>query len=1128
MRQPILAVLLTSLAVGRTLADSPPAQGFNGYYRDPVLHGDTLVFAAEGDLWKVPISGGTAQRLTTHAAEESHPVISPDGTTLAFTARYEGPAEVYTMPLAGGLPVRRTFEGDGSVMTTTFKPSGELVYATQHYSTLPDLQLIALDLTSQARERIPLSQASEGSFDDSGKTLYFVRPAFHNNVTRWYTGGQARQVWKFRAGGGEAEKLTRDHKGESHTPMWWQGRVYFVTDRDRTMNLWSMNDAGGDLQQHTDHRGWDVRHASLQAGRIAYSVGADVWIYDIAANTKRIVPISLVSDLDQLREKWVTKPMEHITSAHLSPKGDAVVLTARGRVFVAPAKSGRIVQASRKQGVRYRDVVFMPDGKTLLGLSDASGELEFVQLPVNGIGAERALTADGKVLRFRGEPSPDGRYVAYHDNNNDAWVLNVRTRAQTKISTNREGTTDFAWSPDSRYLAFGQYALNSFLQLHIFEPQSGRMAPLTSDRVNSFDPAWSPNGDWIYFLSDRNLTSVIGAPWGPRQPEPYFDKPDKIYQVALRQGLRPPFKPFDELSPDGDAAPPSEDEPETPPDETDRPDEREQPQGRERSSAATQERERRADVPSGSKADAKSGSAPQPVRVDFEGLAERIYEVPAPAGDYNALMVSDKALYWLARDSASDQRPTLMVLEITNETPKAVKFSDDVRTFELSGDGKKLLMRKNDDLYVVDAGVKAPGDLPKSKVDLSAWSYSIDVREDWRQLFIDAWRLERDYFYDPNMHGVGWERVRDKYLPLVDRVTTRAELSDLIGLAVGELSALHTAVRDGDMRRGDDNVRVATLGARLELDRRAGGYRIDHIYRTDPDYPQERSPLADPQLNIGAGDVITMINGVDILSAPHPNALLRNQSKQQVLLRVKPRRGGPTRDVVVTPIENEWDLRYSDWEYTRRLETDRLSDNKIGYLHLRAMTGADITAWFRNFYPVFNRPGLIIDARHNRGGNIDSFLLARLLRKDWMYWKSRVGEPYTNMQYAFRGHLVVLVDENTQSDGEAFAEGVKRLGLGKVIGVRTWGGEIWLDSSNRLSDGGFARAPMSGVYGKEGKWLIEQHGVDPDIVVENLPHATFNGSDAQLETAVKELLRQIAADPRPMPQPPEYPRVMGN
>jgi len=1138
--RPITALVLCLLSFAVS------AQGVKGYYRDPALNGDTLVFAAEGDLWSVPVTGGVARRLTTHPAEENHPVISPDGRTLAFTARYEGPAEIYTMPLAGGLPVRRTFEGEGS-LATTFTPKGELVYATQYYSTLPDLQLISLDLDSNETRRIPLSQASEGSYGSNA--LYFVRPAFHNNVTRWYTGGTARQIWKFRDGSTEAERLSRDHKGESHTPMWWKGRVYFVTDRDGTMNLWSMNEQGGDLKQHTDHRGWDVRFAALEGGRIVYVVGADLWLYDIAANAKRMVPVTLASDLDQLRQKWVAKPMQSLTSAHLNPAGTSVVLTARGRVFVAPARDGRIVQVSREPGVRYRDVVFMPDGKSLLALGDANGELEFVSLPPNGVGAPRSLTNDGKVLRFEGKPSPDGKWIAYTDNNNDAWLFNVAGKAQTRLSRDREGVNDFAWSPDSRHLAFSETARNGFAQLWLYAVTTRAYTPLTSDRVNSRDAAFSPDGRWIYFLSDRNLTSVVQAPWGSRQPEPFFDRPDKIYQIALRRGLRSPFKAADELHPDvtesseqevqidddedeptvsparpAVPAEPEELEPRKEPQQQPTPEQETTPIER---TATRERRNASAKVAQPAAKDDKQQSRPtlQTARVDYDGIAQRIYELPVPPGDYRGLAVSDKLIYFASRAVGADAKATLMALEIRNRDPKPEKFLEEIRSHELSRDGKKLLVRKDDNFYVVDAEAKAPTDLDKSRIDLSAWNYPLDVREDWRQIFIDAWRLERDYFYDPGMHGVDWNSVRDKYLPLVDRVTTRDELSDLIGLAVGELSALHTAVREGDMRRGPDDVKVPSLGARLLRDSRAGGYRIDYIYQADPDYPEERSPLADPQLGIRAGDVITAINGVDVLSVAHPNELLRNQGKRQVLVRLKAKEAGKSRDVVVTPTDNEPGLRYTDWELTRRLRTDEISNGKIGYVHLRAMTPPDLTAWYRNFYPVFNRQGLIIDARHNRGGNIDSFILARLLRQDWMYWKSRTSEPYWNMQYAFRGHMIVLVDENTASDGEAFAEGFRRLKLGKIVGVRTWGGEIWLDSSNRLSDGGYARAPMSGVYGPEGKWLIEQHGVDPDIVVENLPHATFNGGDAQLERAIKELLADIERDPRLVPPPPAYPKI---
>jgi tricorn protease len=373
------------------------------------------------------------------------------------------------------------------------------------------------------------------------------------------------------------------------------------------------------------------------------------------------------------------------------------------------------------------------------------------------------------------------------------------------------------------------------------------------------------------------------------------------------------------------------------------------------------------------------------------------------------------------------------------------------------------------------------------------------------------------------MHGVDWEGVRDKYLPLVDRVTSRQELNDLIGEMVGELSALHVSVRGGDLRRGTDQIRVATLGARLERDESAGGYRIAHIYESDPDYPEALSPLADPDLNIRKNDVILSINGQNVLSAPHPNALLRNQAGRQVLLSIKSAATGKPYKVIVTPSASESSLRYSDWEYTRRLRVEEEGDGEIGYVHLRAMGGGNITEWYRNFYPVFKRKGLIIDVRHNNGGNIDAFILEKLIRKAWFYWKPRAGEPYWNMHYAFRGHMVVLCDEHTASDGEAFAEGFKRLGLGKVIGTRTWGGEIWLSSNNRLTDRGLARAPQTGVYGTERVWLIEGHGVDPDIVVENLPHATFKGQDAQLEAAIDYLKEQIRAHPVEIPQPPPYP-----
>jgi tricorn protease len=1058
------------------------AEPTKGYYRSPAIHGDTIVFAAEGDLWTVSTEGGLARRLTTHPGQESHPTISPDGITLAFTARYEGPAELYTMPLEGGLPSRRTYEAESSY-ATTWTPRGELVYTTSHFSTLPDAQLVAIDLGTGARSRIPLSQATEGTFDDAGITLFFVRPAFHRNVTKRYVGGTARKIWKFTDGAPEAEPLTDDYAGESHNPMWWRGRVYFITDRDGTMNIWSMDEDGSDLRQHTRHSGWDVRDADLQDGRVVYQTGADLWLYDIASDHTVIIPITLSSDFDQLRENWVKNPMQYLTSVHIHPKGESVVLTARGRVFVAPAKQGRRLRASPKPGVRYRDAVFMPEGDELLVLSDESGEFEFVTLPADGIGGSRALTDNGTIIRYQGYPSPDGARIAFDDANNDLWLLDVASGQLKKISTNREGIGDISWSPDSRWVAFAQRATNSFAQIHLHDTASGSLTPLTSDRFNSGSPAWSPDGGWIYFLSDRNLRSVVGSPWGPRQPEPYFDKPMKLYQVSLRSDLRPPFRPDDELHSDAKKNDEKKKESEDKNDDKD---------------------------------------AVEPVEIELDGIQGRVWEVPIEPGRYSALAVNNQVLFWIDRGSGSDSKPRLMAAKIDNQKIEPKKLVEGVRYYDISANGKKILVRRGDDLFVIDAAAKEPSKLAEHKVDLDGWSFAIDVREDWRQIYIDAWRMERDYFYDPGMHGVDWEFARDKYLPLVDRVTTREELSDLIGRVVGELSALHTSVRGGDLREGDDDISVPALGARLERDVEAGGYRIDSIYRSDPDLPDERAPLADPYLGISEGDVIESVNGIDTLSVGAIGALLRNQDDTQVRLRIKPAAGGESRDVIVVPTDNEWSLRYRDWEYTRRLEVEEKGGGAIGYIHLRAMGSRDITAWYREFYPVYNRQGLILDFRHNWGGNIDSLILEKLMRKAWFYWKSRVGEPYPNMQYAPRGHMVALCDQNTSSDGEAVIEGFRRLGLGEIIGMRTWGGEIWLSSFNRLSDGGLARAPMSGVYA-DGEWLIEGHGVEPDIVVDNLPHATFNGEDAQLDAAIEYLLEKIREDPREVPPAPPYP-----
>jgi tricorn protease len=434
-----------------------------------------------------------------------------------------------------------------------------------------------------------------------------------------------------------------------------------------------------------------------------------------------------------------------------------------------------------------------------------------------------------------------------------------------------------------------------------------------------------------------------------------------------------------------------------------------------------------------------------------------------------------------------------------------------------------MLIRKKDALFIVDPSTGAPASLDKAKINLSGWTFSLKPREEFDQMYREAWRLMRDYFYDTKMHGTDWKSIRSRFQPLADRATTRAELNDAIAHMVGELSALHHFVRGGDQRSGDDTVRPGMLGALLRRDDAAGGFVIERIYQSDPDEPARTSPLARPDVNAKAGEVITHINGQPVLLASDPAELLRNQTGRQVLLTLS-NASNVTRQVIVKPMspDEDDDLRYHEWEYTRRLQTEQASPD-IGYLHLRAMGSENMAEFAKGYFPVFDRKGLIIDVRHNRGGNIDSWILSRLLRKAWFFWQPRVGEPYWNMQYAFRGHVVVLCNERTASDGEAFAEGVKRLGIGTVIGTRTWGGEIWLSSSNVLVDNGIATASEIGVYGPEGTWLIEGHGVEPDIVIDNEPRQTFDGKDGQLEAAIEFLKKKIAEEPIDVPPAPPHP-----
>jgi tricorn protease len=571
------------------------------------------------------------------------------------------------------------------------------------------------------------------------------------------------------------------------------------------------------------------------------------------------------------------------------------------------------------------------------------------------------------VLRWEGVPSPDGKWIAHQDKDNQLWLLNVATKVNKRIRSLKSYSNSgpqfesVRWSPDSRWLTFTQEAPNTLSQIFLYNVETGVFTPITTDRYESHWASWSPDGKWIYFVSDRALKSTVTAPWGSRQPEPHFDRADKIYLLPLQKGLRSPFDPPDELNPDkkDDAPKPVVDASKT---------------------AETKSSETKAETR---------------VEIELDGISTRVQEVPVPSGNYSDLAVAGKRICWLDHNTQEQQKTALQCLDIANKRDKPDTLMEGASGLEVSADGK-ILIRKQNDLLIVEAtakgaGLRDPKALADSQVDLKNWTFSVIPSDEFRESFLDAWRLHRDYFYDRNMHGVKWTEMRDKYGELVGRVHDRAELSDLISGMVSELSALHASVAGGDLRRGPDQIPLAALGALLVREREAGGYVVRHIYQSDPDRPDRKSPLAKPGVEVGEGDVLLAVNGRDMLSATDPAELLRNQANKHVLLRVRPKDKTEPREVVVKPItmQEDADLRYSEWEYTRRLIVERASAGKMGYVHLRAMGPNDINQWMEEYIPVLDREGLIVDARHNGGGNIDSWILDRLLRKAWMFWQSR-------------------------------------------------------------------------------------------------------------------------------------------
>lgn len=1082
--------------------------GMTGFYRQPALQGDQLYLVAEGDLWRVGAQGGEAQRLTTHPGQESQPAVSPDGQWLAFTGQYDGGTEIYVMPVAGGVPRRLTWEG-GGMRVWGFTAAGEVLYTG--LDSRPGSQLFAIDMKTGQRRQLPVGQASDAALSADGKTLYFTRNGLRSDNARQYRGGALARLWVMDlATKAEARPLLAEGNNDRRPMPYRVGsetRIAFLSDRDGTVNLWSVNAQGGDLRQHTTHKGWDIRHASLDGSRVAYAVGADLYLVDLASSAAaKKLDIRLAGDFDQQRERWVKKPQDFLTDTSFAPNGERVLLASRGHLATQGVQQLRRAELPQPADGRCRQGEFSSDSKSVFAICDFSGETELWRFAANGTGQPERLTSGATTLRLALLPSPDGRWLAHTDKEHRVWLTDLKARTTRQIAQGERGGAPqlHGWSPDGQVLAWTRALRHPDRgQLELYNTADGRTHTLTSDRYDTTGAAFSPDGQWLYFASNRNFVATAGgAPWGDRNTGTFFGSRSKLYAIALQPGLRSPFAPKDELESMADKK-------------------ADEQRADDKKATDKNPTERKPDAK-----DAKPDPKAKPA-IQFEGLASRLYELPTAPGTYRGLAVDGKRLWFLDQDL--DRKTHLKSIAIDNQGGPAETLASDVRSYALSADGKKLMVVRNlaagaaPEVLIVDAAPKLPADLSKQQVRWSDWQIATQPRAEWKQMFADAWRMHRDFFYDAGMHGVDWPAVRAKYEPLVDRVTDRFELAELMAQMVGELGALHSQVGPGDTRAAPDEPGLAGLGGRFS--RTPEGWRIDAIYGFEAELPAEAPPLAAPGVGLKVGDVITAVNGRATATAPHLLELLRGQAGRQVLLEVK--QGERTVQRIVTPVAQarENQLRLNDWRVSRARAVEQAGQGRIGYLHLRAMGPADIADFAREFYAATDREGLIIDVRYNNGGNIDSLILEKLLRRAWAFWQTRSpagSATYPNMQNVYRGHTVVLMNEDTYSDGETFAEGFKRLKIGPVIGKRSSGAGVWLSDQNRLLDNGIMRAAESGQIDADGRFLVEGIGVTPDIEVDNLPRATALGQDAQLDAAIAELQRRMAAEPVRQVKPGPY------
>jgi tricorn protease len=1118
-----------------------------------------VVFTTEGSLWRAPMAGGTALRLTRFPGRQGFAQLSPDGTMVAFTSGYQGTEDVWVMPLAGGEPRRLTRHPAPDVVIGWSPDGSAVLFRSARSSPVREPHGFSVPAAGGEPAPLALGPLARLSHSPDGRRIALGRYSLEFHRWKRYLGGWAQEIWVGNADGTGFARVTT-YGGMNAFPMWHGDRIYFVSDRDGVANVFSMQPDGRDLRQHTHHTDFGVRWPSLGDGQMVYTVGADLWSLDVATGAERPIDVTTATDRSGRQVRHV-QASHNLTDFDVSPDGRRILVGARGQTCLVPVKEGRTIPLGTS-GCRQRSPRYSPDGKWIGCFSDASegasegegGEEMFTLLPLEKARSARRFEETRHGFHRTPVFSPDGARVAFGDQTLALNVVDVKTGTVTRVdrSPARE-IVDYAWSPDSRWLVYARAEENHYRALHLHDTRTGSVTRLTEAANDDRSPCFDREGKYIYFISHRHLDPIVGNV----DFEAIFEPTNQLYAIMLRKGGRSPItprQPEEEAAEEAAARKKARARDRAKRRGKDEDAAKEGPGARAGSDAGAASASAPASAPAG-ETDAASregaggsepakdaGSKPPPrVEIDLEGIGARVEELPVAPGWYEALSASAGRLFYLSRPVkgllardffASDQDPIWTLKAFDLKRRREETWAHPVHGYELAADTRKLVYRGRDFFRVVPTDQKPRGeeeerdkdDSEKGIVRLRNLTLRVDPVAEWRQMLREAWRRQRDFFFDPGLGGVDWNEAWRRYSALLDRISTREELSDLVGEMFSELSTSHTYVWGGET--GEPRAPpVGMLGADLEP-APEGGVRVARLLRGRDWSERARSPLGLPHVDVGPGSRIVGIEGqrVDLPEALHE--LLQVKAGLEVLLNVAGPGKRRVRDVIVRcmrPAE-EADLRYLDWVERNRRHVDEATGGRVGYLHVPDMGGRGLSEFSRALYPQIRKKGLVVDIRYNGGGFVSQLLVARLARRLWAFMQPRHGLVETYPSRVFHGPFAVLTNHAAGSDGDIFAESVKLMGLAPVVGTRSWGGVVGLNEVYRMVDGGIVTVPAVAWWDPRSGWDLENRGVEPDHPVENTPSDwAAGGRDAQLDRAIQVVCDRLDRERWDWPAPPPYP-----